>query len=105
MSHAEALSMSTLKLPPTLMHEQADACLSLWVSQLQVQVLASQPATAPVLVDASALHDFDSSALAVLLGLRRVASDLGRTVQVTGMPARLRELATLYGVLDLLQPV
>ena len=103
MSHAEALSMSTLKLPPTLMHEQADACLSLWVSQLQAQVLASQPA--PVLVDASALHDFDSSALAVLLGLRRVASALGRTVQVTGMPARLRELATLYGVLDLLQPV
>ena len=103
MSHAEALSMSTLKLPPTLMHEQADACLSLWVSQLQVQVLASQPA--PVLVDASALHDFDSSALAVLLGLRRVANALGRTVQVTGMPARLRELATLYGVLDLLQPV
>ena len=103
MSHAEALSMSTLKLPPTLMHEQADACLSLWVSQLQAQVQASQPA--PVLVDASALHDFDSSALAVLLGLRRVASALGRTVQVTGMPARLRELATLYGVLDLLQPV
>jgi phospholipid transport system transporter-binding protein len=103
MSHAEALSMSTLKLPPTLMHEQADACLSLWVSQLQAQVQASQPA--PVLVDASALHDFDSSALAVLLGLRRVANALGRTVQVTGMPARLRELATLYGVLDLLQPV
>lgn len=101
MSHAEALSMSTLKLPPTLMHEQADACLSLWVSQLQAQVLASQPV--PVLVDASALHDFDSSALAVLLGLRRVANAL--TVQVTGMPARLRELATLYGVLDLLQPV
>ena len=103
MSHAEALSMSTLRLPATLMHEQADACLSLWVSQLQAQVLASQPA--PVLVDASALHDFDSSALAVLLGLRRVANALGRTVQVTGMPARLRELATLYGVLDLLQPV
>lgn len=103
MSHAEALSMSTLKLPPTLMHEQADACLSLWVSQLQAQVQASQPA--PVLVDASALHDFDSSALAVLLGLRRVANALGRTVQVTDMPARLRELATLYGVLDLLQPV
>jgi phospholipid transport system transporter-binding protein len=84
------------------MHEQANACLSQWVSQLQVQATAVQ--SEPVLVDASALSDFDSSALAVLLGLRRVAKAQGRTVQVAGMSARLRELATLYGVLDLLQP-
>lgn len=94
--------MNALKLPSTLMHERANACLSQWVSQLQVQTTAAQPE--PVLVDASALSDFDSSALAVLLGLRRVAKAQGRTVQVAGMSARLRELATLYGVLDLLQP-
>jgi phospholipid transport system transporter-binding protein len=93
--------MNALKLPPTLMHAQADACLSQWVSQLQGHAGATQPE--PVWVDASALSDFDSSALAVLLGLRRVAKAQGRSVMVEGMSARLRELATLYGVLDLLQ--
>lgn len=95
--------MNALKLPPTLMHEQADACLSQWTHQLQSQ--SSMAGPAPVLVDASALNDFDSSALAVLLGLRRVAKAQGRSVLVQGMSARLSELATLYGVLDLLQPV
>jgi phospholipid transport system transporter-binding protein len=93
--------MSDLKLPPTLMHAQADACLSQWISQLQGHADPAQ--TEPVRVDASALSDFDSSALAVLLGLRRVAKAQGRAVLVEGMSARLRELATLYGVLDLLQ--
>lgn len=94
--------MTALKLPPTLMHAQADACLSQWIGQLQGH---AGPAPAePVRVDASALSDFDSSALAVLLGLRRVAKTQGRAVLVEGMSARLRELATLYGVLDLLQP-
>ena len=93
--------MNALKLPTSLMHEQADACLSQWIRQLQSQ--APQPE--PVLVDASALSDFDSSVLAVLLGLRRVAKAQGRSVLVEGMSARLSELAALYGVLDLLQPV
>ena len=92
--------MDELKLPPTLMHEHADACLSQWVSQLQTKAAVAEP----VRVDASALSDFDSSALAVLLGLRRVAKAQGRSVLVEGMSARLRELATLYGVRDLLQP-
>lgn len=94
--------MTALKLPPSLMHAQADACLSQWVRQLQGQ--ANAVLAEPVRVDASALSDFDSSALAVLLGLRRVAKSQGRAVLVEGMSARLRELATLYGVLDLLQP-
>jgi phospholipid transport system transporter-binding protein len=98
-----ALSMNALKLPPTLLHEQADACLSQWVNALQGALPSVQPD--PVRVDASALSDFDSSALAVLLGLRRVAKAQGRAVLVEGMSARLRELATLYGVLELLQPV
>jgi phospholipid transport system transporter-binding protein len=102
MARTVAEFMNALKLPPTLMHEHANTCLSQWVSQLQVQ--SAQAQAEPVRVDASALSDFDSSALAVLLGLRRVAKAQGRTVLVEGMSPRLRELATLYGVLDLLQP-
>lgn len=89
--------MSTLKLPNTLLHDQADACLAQWVAQLPPD---PKPA---VQVDASALLEFDSSALAVLLGLRRLVLSHGGTVQIKGMSPRLSELASLYGVLDLLQ--
>jgi phospholipid transport system transporter-binding protein len=103
MASAEIETMNALKLPPRLTHEQADACLSQWIRELQLQATVDEPQ--PVLVDASALSDFDSSALAVLLGLRRVAKAQGRSVSVQGMSARLSELAALYGVLDLLQAV
>ncbi|MEY3217298.1 MAG: hypothetical protein RLZZ280_1675 [Pseudomonadota bacterium] len=88
--------MTPLKLPASLLHAQANACLAQWVAQL--------PAALPpqVVLDASALVDFDSSALAVILGLRRVLSQRGSALHIECMTPRLRELATLYGVLDLL---
>ena len=62
--------MSPLKLPATLLHDQADDCLAKWVAQL--------PADLPlaVVLDASGLSEFDSSALAVLAarGEKPVAS-------------------------------
>ena len=75
------------------------------LASLRTRAALEKSEVALVLVDASELRNFDSSALAVLLGLRRVAKAQGRSVLVEGMSARLRELATLYGVLDLLQPV
>jgi phospholipid transport system transporter-binding protein len=65
------------------------------------QGMRSQPEPA-VIADAAALSRFDSSALAVLLDCRREALALGKTFSVTRLPARLRELATLYGVAELL---
>jgi phospholipid transport system transporter-binding protein len=53
-------------------------------------------------VDASALDDFDSSAIATLLELRRRAQAQGRAFSVSGAPKAMIELATLYGVADLL---
>jgi phospholipid transport system transporter-binding protein len=91
--------MSDLKLPASLIHAQANACLTQWVAQLKAQPLSTES----VQVDVSALQDFDSSALAVLLGLRRELMASGRQLVVLGMTARLRELATLYGVVDLLE--
>jgi phospholipid transport system transporter-binding protein len=52
--------------------------------------------------DASALTRFDSSALAVLLDCRREALALGKTFSVSQLPPRLRDLAALYGVAELL---
>ncbi|MCW5655032.1 STAS domain-containing protein [Hydrogenophaga sp.] len=72
---------------------------------LQLQAsLQAQPA-GQVLVDASPLRDFDSSALAVLLELRRHVQAGGRHLEVTGLPPRLESLATLYGVRELLASV
>ncbi len=90
--------MTSLRLPDTLLHEQADACLTQWVRQLTLEN------SADVEVDASALVEFDSSALAVLLGLRRIVAAQNGALQVTGMPVRLCQLASLYGVLELLTP-
>lgn len=55
-----------------------------------------------VVADAGALARFDSSALAVLLECRREALALGKTFSVARVPPRLRELASLYGVAELL---
>lgn len=55
-----------------------------------------------VVTDASALREFDSSALAVLLECRREALALGKTLAVQGLPERLRQLAQLYGVAELM---
>jgi phospholipid transport system transporter-binding protein len=85
-----------LALPATLTQAQAKACLAALRQQF--------PAAGPVLVDASALGRFDSSALAVLLELRREAIAAARPFGVQGMPARLGELAALYGVGELFAP-
>jgi len=54
-----------------------------------------------VTLDAQALERFDSSAVAVLLELRRHLLTQGKTLQVTGWPERLKDLVALYGVAEL----
>jgi phospholipid transport system transporter-binding protein len=52
--------------------------------------------------DLSALTQADSSALAVVLAIKRRAADEGRALVVEGMPASLHSLAVVYGVAELL---
>jgi phospholipid transport system transporter-binding protein len=85
-----------LILPSEITHDKAAACC-----RMLAQGLRSQPEAA-VVADASALERFDSSALAVLLECRREALALGKTLSVARLPAKLRELASLYGVAELL---
>lgn len=56
-------------------------------------------------VDASALAEFDTSAIALLLHAQRSARARGLPLQLTGAPPKLRELARLYGVEELLPPL
>lgn len=53
-------------------------------------------------IDASALKTFDSAALAVLLQARRLAQAAGLDFELRGGDARLAQLASLYGVDQLL---
>ncbi len=80
-----------LRLPATLTHDQATACL-----RELGQAMAS--AQSPAILDASALARFDSSALAVLLELQRLGARMNKQIVVQGLPAQLLALATLYGV-------
>lgn len=60
---------------------------------------------AALVVDASNLQHFDSSALAVLLEVRRAAEAWGRPFVLRNAPPKLASLAKLYGVDGLLAGV
>lgn len=85
-----------LALPAVLTHAQAGPCL---------EQLSAGMAAGPqhLVLDAQALQEFDSSALAVLLELRRACLRLGKQLQIQGAPDRLLHLAALYGVRTLLE--
>jgi phospholipid transport system transporter-binding protein len=82
--------MVAIALPAVLTIGEARATLA----QLQ-QAMAAE--AAPVL-DGSALKTLDSSAIAVLLDCQRQAAAAGKRLQLQGLPTKLVDLATLYGV-------
>ncbi len=83
-----------LTMPAQLTHGQANACLAQWLSQLPL-------GDGPVHLNAQALRHFDSTALAVLLELRRHLHSQRRGLVLDDAPPRLRELSALYGVDEL----
>lgn len=85
-----------LTLPGELVHATANEALLVLTPALEAA------AETQVTVDASALTRFDSTALAVCLALRRAAERAGKSLVWRGLPARLAELAKLYGIAELL---
>ena len=84
-----------LSLPTVVTHVQALEA----AHGLRVQVAAQADG---VVLDASALTQFDSSALAVMLACRREAMAEGKRFSVKGLPVKLGQLAGLYGVAELI---
>ena len=84
-----------LNLPATLTQDVAQTCLAELRSGL-----GQEPER--IVVNGASLQRFDSSALAVLLELRRECARIGKQFAVQGLPTRLRDLATLYGIDGLL---
>jgi len=92
-----------LMLPAVITHAEVPHVLRLFKQTLD-QAAGKGPVDAAMLtVDGSALTHFDSSALAVLLECQRMARAKGRAFAVQSLPAKLTELARLYGVDGLLQ--
>lgn len=85
-----------LVLPQALTQSEASACLVALGQGLRAE------SDSKVVLDASALHHFDSAALAVLLEVRRQCLAMGKQLSIHGLPTRLGDLATLYGVGELL---
>jgi len=90
--------MTSIALPERLTIAEASATLA----QLAAQLAESRQGADPPVLDASALQQLDTSALAVLLACQRQAAALGQPLRVVSAPAKLMQLAQLYGVESLL---
>jgi phospholipid transport system transporter-binding protein len=85
-----------LLLPATITAAEAHDAL-----QMLAQALKRETDSG-VVIDASALQRFDSTALALLLECRRLSQAWGKGFSVRHAPAKLTSLAKLYGVDGLL---
>jgi phospholipid transport system transporter-binding protein len=85
-------------LPETLTLTQAPAA----VRSVEEALGQGHVEKGALVIDASALRSFDTSAIALLLEARRLSQAAGRALSVQGAPATLIELSGLYGVDGLL---
>lgn len=85
-----------LALPESIGHQNAELLLQQLQQQLQERLSAGE--CEQVEVDAAALRQFDSSALALLLALLRTVQQKQCAWKVTNPPERLLDLAALYGL-------
>ncbi len=86
---------AALTLPAVTALEQTPALLR----DIDAAVAAAD--SSGLQLDASALTEFDTSAIALLMHAQRAATARGLSLQITGVPLKLRELAQLYGVEEL----
>jgi phospholipid transport system transporter-binding protein len=94
--NATTTAQPTLVLPEQLtMQSAAQALVAL------KREMTSQAGPA-VVVDAQGLRVLDSSAVAVLLELRRELQAAGRSLSLRHPPQRLSDLVALYGMSELL---
>jgi phospholipid transport system transporter-binding protein len=86
-----------LALPRELTAEQARATASLLVKAIQ-----ALPSGSAATLDGAALERFDSTALVVMVECQRAARRASCAFELSNIPPRLRQLAALYGVAELL---
>lgn len=95
-TETSAVAAAPLVLPAELTHQQGRAAQAMLIQTIRAQRAGD------VVLDGSQLVRFDSTALAVVLACRRAAQAQARAFAVRQLPHHLQELATLYGVQELL---
>ncbi|HTI16163.1 MAG TPA: STAS domain-containing protein [Trinickia sp.] len=81
--------MNRFTTSTTLTHASAKAVLAAGLASIEAGARG---------VDCTALAEFDSSALAVLLAWRRAADARGADFEIANLPPGLASLAEVYGV-------
>lgn len=89
---------TSIALPAVLLQAQAQSVANGLVTSLTALLARGGEAV----LDASALTQFDSSALAVILACHRAVQAKGAQLRVTGLPERVQTLAKVYGLSALL---
>ncbi len=92
------VTQTAFALPAVVMQAQAQSVADGLVKSLTAQLAQGGEAV----LDASALTQFDSSALAVVLACRRAVLSKGAQLRVMGLPQRAQALAKVYGLSALL---
>lgn len=87
--------MNSFKLPVKIGHAEAERVLKSFKKDLPA---LSAHESKTVVVDASELKEFNSSALALLLAFKRELQSKGLQLQVEQLPGQLQNLGQVYGV-------
>ena len=87
---------ATYQLPNIVSHENVEEILAAGVKVIE-QLSAGRVLT----IDCQLLKTFDSSALSVILSLKRVASKRGVIIQLNAIPEKLASLAKVYDLADI----
>ncbi|MFM1806055.1 MAG: hypothetical protein RL212_314 [Pseudomonadota bacterium] len=84
------------QLPLVVSHENVEEILA-----AGVRAIEEKDAGSVLTIDCQLLKTFDSSALSVILSLKRVASKRGVIIQLNAIPEKLASLAKVYDLADI----
>jgi phospholipid transport system transporter-binding protein len=87
---------NSYQLPLVVSHENVEEILA-----AGVKVIEQLSAGSVLTIDCQLLKTFDSSALSVILSLKRVASKHGVIIQLNAIPEKLASLAKVYDLADI----
>jgi phospholipid transport system transporter-binding protein len=87
---------ATYQLPQQISHENAEEVLAAGARSLE-----GLPAGSAWVINCQSLQSFDSSALSVILSLKRRAAKASVTVELMAVPEKLASLARVYDLADI----
>jgi phospholipid transport system transporter-binding protein len=85
----------TFKFPEKIDHANVEGVLVNGLGMMKTMTQGSL-----MVIDCQDLQSFDSSALSIILSMKRQAQTQSVTVQLDAVPEKLASLATVYGLSD-----